>query len=90
LGLSLIFGRQWALAERGVFGRRVRDRRPRLRRRRLDLQYAVVAGSGGARADSDPRQPLVACDHLSAHIRREIDEVAGAQRDLLSACPQAD
>jgi hypothetical protein len=42
----------------------------------------------GGRADSDPSQPLVACHHLSAHIRREINKVAGAQRNLFSACPQ--
>jgi hypothetical protein len=31
---------------------------------------------------------LIACHHLSAHIRRQINKVAGAQRNLFSACPQ--
>jgi hypothetical protein len=30
----------------------------------------------------------VPCHHLSAHIRWEIDEVAGAERNLFSTCPQ--
>src|SRR5947207_794293 len=38
---------------------------------------AVSSRLGGGRADSDPSQPLVACHHLPAHIRREMDKVAG-------------
>jgi hypothetical protein len=31
---------------------------------------------------------LVACNHLTAQIRREMNEVAGPQRDVVCACPQ--
>src|SRR3954470_23487258 len=47
-----------------------------------------VCRLGGGRADADPRQPVVARHHLSAHIRRETNKVAGAQRNLFSARPQ--
>ena len=62
-------------------------------RRRREAQRAATDRSAGCRlvggrADSDPSQPLVACHHLSAHIRGEMNKVADAQRNLFSACPQ--
>src|SRR5436309_11699871 len=73
-------------------GGATRRDRPRRRHpsaiRGVESSLKTIARLAGGRADSDPSQPLVACHHLSAHIRRETNKVAGAQRNLFSACPQ--
>src|SRR5581483_10771189 len=49
---------------------------------RLNLAHGLLRRRDG-RADTDPDEPLVTGDHLPAHIRRAVDEVAWTQRDLL-------